>query len=198
MTKAMSLSNEDSKWLKRGRQRAAVAQALKKPMTASEICAAARQRAPRLQLRDVWLLMRQMGERGLAMPLNERSNNGRLYALTDQGREAVTLAFHVSISALAATVDWRLYSWVVRSRLRRRVLQGLAQLENLHLEPQTGSGIRKFIRSSHPVALTHVLQAVRELADKKLITCVGVTRLRACKLYRLSPLGSAVAQELQR
>jgi len=66
----MSLSNEHSDWLKRGTQRTAVARVLRKPMTASEICAAAREFAPRLQLRDVWFLMRQMAERGLARPLN--------------------------------------------------------------------------------------------------------------------------------
>jgi len=194
----MSLSNEDSQWLKRGKQRAAVAQALRKPMTASEICAAARELAPRLQLRDVWFLMRQLSERGLAVPLNERSNNGRLYALTDKGRTAVALAFNVSIPELAATVDWRLYSWVARSRIRQRVLLGLARLENLSQEPQTATNIRKFILSSYPVGLNPVLQAVRELAVKELITCVGVTRVRACKLFRVSPLGHAVVHEFQR
>ena len=81
VTKLMSLTNNNSDWLKRGKQRAAVAQALQKPMTASELCAAARELAPCLQLRDVWFLMRQMEARGLAVPLNERSNSGRLYAL---------------------------------------------------------------------------------------------------------------------
>ena len=194
----MSLSNEDSQWLKRGKQRAAVARALKKPMTASEICAAAKELTPRLQLRDVWFLMRQMGERGLAVPLNERSNNGRLYALTEKGRKAVALAFNISIPEQARTVDWRLYSWVARARIRRRVLLGLAQLENLYLEPQTASSIRKFIRANNPVGLNPVIRAVRELADKKLVICVGVTRLRACKLYNVSQIGHAVVHEFQR
>ena len=167
-------------------------------MTASELCAAARELAPCLQLRDVWFLMRQMGARGLAVPLNERSNSGRLYALTDKGRKAVAVAFSVSIPALPGTVDWRLYSWVVRARIRRRVLLGLAQMENQRLEPQTASSIRKFIRSDYPVGLNPVIRAVRELAGKKLITGVGVTRLRACKLYRLTPTGHAIVEQVQR
>ena len=198
VTKLMSLTNNNSDWLKRGKQRAAVAQALKKPMTASEICAAARELAPCLQLRDVWFLMRQMGARGLAVPLNERSNSGRLYALTDKGRKAVAVAFNLSIPALPRTVDWRLYSWVVRARIRRRVLLGLARMGNQRLEPQTASSIRKFIRSDYPVGLNPVIRAVRELAEKKLITGVGVTRLRGCKLHRLTPTGHAIVQQLQR
>jgi hypothetical protein len=198
VTKLMSLTNNYSDWLKRGKQRAAVAQALKKPMTASELCAAARELAPRLQLRDVWFLMRQMAERGLAAPLNERSNSGRLYALTDKGRRAVAVAFNVFIPAMPATVDWRLYSWVVRARIRRRVLLGLAQMETQLQEPQTASRCRRFIRSNYPFGLNPVIRAVRELADKKLITCVGVTRLRGCKLYQLTAAGRWIVEQLKR
>ena len=117
----MSLRNNNADWLKRGTQRAAVARVLRKPMTAVEICDAARQWAPRLQLRDVWFLMRQMADKGLALPLNERSNCGRLYALTDAGRLAVVRAFAISIEPSPSGVDWKLYSWVVRARIRQRI-----------------------------------------------------------------------------
>jgi len=190
--------NNDSHWLQRGKQRAAAAQALRKPMTASEICAAARERAPRLQLRDVWFLMRQMGARGLAVPLNARSNSGRLYALTDKGRKAVAQAFNVPIPALPAAVNWRLYSWVVKARIRRCVLLGLAQMESQRGEPQTASRLRKFICSRYPVGLNPVIRAVRELTDQRLITCVGVTRLRGCKLYQLTPAGGQILEQLKR
>lgn len=194
----MSLSNEHSDWLRRGRQRAAVARVLRKPMTASEICAAAREFAPRLQLRDVWFLMRQMAARGLAKPLNKRSNNGRLYGLTDTGAKAVATAFDLDVPAPSESLDWRRYAWVVRARILKRVLLGLAQMETRSPEGHTASSIRKFIRADYPVGLNPVLRAVRELADKKLIASVGVTKLRSCKLYRLTPSGRAIVRQLQR
>lgn len=165
-------------------------------MTAVEICEAARQWAPRLQLRDVWLIMRQMAERGLALPLNERSNCGRLYALTDAGRRAVRAAFDVSIPPLSESIDWKLYSWVVRARIRKRVLLGMAQMEARSPDSHTATEIRKHVTTDYPVGLNPVLRTVRELADKKLIACVGTTKLRACKLHRLSPTGKAVAEQL--
>ena len=61
----------------------------------------------------------------------------------------------------------------------------------------TASSIRKFIRPDYPVGLNPVLRAVRELAAKKLITCVGTTKQRSCKLYRLTPLGRAIVRQLQ-
>lgn len=194
----MSLENSYSIWLRRGKQRAAVARVLRKPMTAVEICDAARFWAPRLQLRDVWFLMRQMAQRGLALPLNERSNNGRLYALTGLGRRAVASAFDVPIPPITCDVDWKLYSWVVRARIRKRVLLGLSRMEMRNSEGETASSIRRYICHDYPVGLNPVIRALRELAGRHLIACVGVTPLRSCKLYRLTPLGSSIIGQLQR
>jgi len=63
VTKLMSITRNDVPWLQRGTQRAAVAQALREPRTGTEICAATRELSPRIQLRDVWHLLRQMQER---------------------------------------------------------------------------------------------------------------------------------------
>ena len=192
----MSLQNNYNEWLKAGKQRAAVARVLRKPMTALEICDAARQWAPRLQLRDVWFLMRQMIDKNLALALNERSNNGRLYALTDAGRRAVKAAFGVSIPPLSESIDWKLYSWVVRSRTRKRVLLGMAQVEGRSPDGCTATQLYKHLRTNHLVGLNPVFHAVRDLAKKKLLICVGTTKVRACKIFRLSPIGNDVVELL--
>jgi hypothetical protein len=44
--------------------------------------------------------------------------------------------------------------------------------------------------------LNNVLGAVRELAAKKLITCVGTAKRRVCKLYRLGKPGNAIVRAL--
>ena len=193
----MSLPNNNADWLKRGKQRAAAARVLCKPMTAVEICETARTWAPKLQLRDVWFLMRQMADKGLALPLNEHSNNGRLYALTDPGRRAVAEAFDVSVAPRSTSIDWKVYSWVARARIRKRVLLGMAQMEGHSHDGQTASHIRKFIRTDYPVGLNPVIRAVRELANKQLISCVGATTVRGCKLYRLSPTGKHIVGQLR-
>jgi hypothetical protein len=196
VTELMSLLNNNADWLKRGKQRAAVARVLRKPMTAVEICDAAREWAPKLQLRDVWFLMRQVADKGLALPLNERSNNGRLYALTDEGRTAVATAFDVLIEPLPRAINWRIYSWVVRARIRKQVLLGMAQWEAHSHDGVTASQLRKFLLAEHPLALNPTIRAVRELAAKDLLTCVGTTKMRGCKLYRLSPMGWRIVEQL--
>jgi DNA-binding PadR family transcriptional regulator len=63
--------------------------------------------------------------------------------------------------------------------------------------PPTATEIRKHIHAKYTAGLNPVLHAVRELADKQLIACVGVTPVRACKLYRLTPSGRAIVKQLQ-
>ena len=172
----MSHTGDDTAWLKNGSQRAAVARVLRKPMTGTEICAAARAFNSHIQLRDVWHLLRQMQRRGLVQCFNPRLVTGRLYSLTARGRTAVQMAFGFSIASPSKSIDWKLYSWVVRARIRKRVLLCIAQVEAHRSDGQTGAQIGKHIRAEYPVGLNPVLGAVRELAGRKLITCVGTTR----------------------
>ncbi|HEV2354367.1 MAG TPA: hypothetical protein VGR89_08995, partial [Puia sp.] len=78
----MLRQRDDTAWLERGSQRAAVARVLRKPMTGTEICAAARAFNSHIQLRDVWHLLRQMKRHALVQCFNPRLVTGRLYLLT--------------------------------------------------------------------------------------------------------------------
>jgi hypothetical protein len=84
----------------------------------------------------------------------------------------------------------------VRARIRKRVLLGMARVEAHSFDGHTASQIRNLIRAEYPVGLNSVLGAVRELAAKKLITCVGTTEGRACKLYRLDKSGNEIVRAL--
>ena len=194
----MSRERDDTGWLKRGTQRQAVAQALRKPMTTKEICVATRVHSPRLQLRDVWYLLKEMGERGLFHCHNPRLVTGRLYELTADGRAAVAQAFGVQIPASPENIDWRKYSWVVRAKVRRFTLMGLADLETRTHESQTATAVRKHLRTEHPVALNPVLRALKELLRLGLIREAGVTRKRSCRLYQLTPAGRRIVEQLRR
>jgi DNA-binding PadR family transcriptional regulator len=193
----MSLTRNDVPWLKRGSQRAAIAQALRKPMTGTEICAIARTCNPRIQLRDVWHLLRQMQEREMVYCINPRLVTGRLYALTERGRDEVHAAFGVVIAVPPENVDWRKYSWVVRAKIRRLVLAALEELEVKTHAAQTATAIRKFLRTENAVGLNPVIRAIKDLVKLGLVQQDGVTDERSCKLYRLTKMGRRIRHQIQ-
>lgn len=192
----MSLTRNDVPWLKRGRQRAAVARVLRKPMTGTEICAAAQTVNPHIQLRDVWQLLRQMQDREIVYCINPRLVTGRLYALTARGRAAVRAAFGIPVTMPPSNLDWRKYSWVVRARVRRLTLMALGQLEAKTNAPQTATAIRKHLRTEHPVGLNPVIRALKDLLRLRMIRQAGVTEERACRLYWLTRMGHRILDQL--
>jgi len=194
----MSLERNDVPWLRRGRQRAAVARVIRKPVTAKEICIAARALSPRIQLRDVWHLLKEMRERNLVTCHNPRLVTGRLYELTYRGGAAATAAFGVVIPPVPINIDWRKYSWVERAKLRRLTLSGLAELEARTGGSQTATAIRKHLRSEHPVGLNPVVRAVKDLLGLGLVREAGRTRKRGSKLYRLTAAGERIVEQLKR
>jgi len=191
----MSHTRDDTAWLRRGTQRAAVARVLRKPMTGTEICAAARGFNSHIQLRDVWHLLRQMERRGLVQCLNPRLVTGRLYLLTARGRAAVKEAFSISIPRPPANIDWRKYSWVARAKIRRLTLVSLGRLEEKTGSPQTVTAICKHLERS--VLLNIVIRAIKDLLKLGLFQPVGVTEERQWKLYRLTRMGRRVLSQLQ-
>jgi DNA-binding PadR family transcriptional regulator len=191
----MSHTRDDTAWLQRGRQRAAVARVLRKPMTGTEICAAAKVFNSHIQLRDVWHLLRQMEQRRLVQCFNPRLVTGRLYLLTPRGRAAVKEAFSISISRPPSNIDWQKYSRVVRAKIRRLTLISLGRLEEKTGRPQTATAIRKHLERS--VNLNIVIRAIKDLLKLGLFQSVGMTEERQWKLYRLTRMGRRVLNQLQ-
>lgn len=194
VTKLMLHKGDDTAWILRGRQRAAVARVLRKPMTGTEICAEARRFNTHIQLRDVWHLLRQMQRRRLVQCLNPRLVTGRLYGLTPLGREAVQKAFAITIPMPPANLDWRKYSWVVRAKIRRLTLLSLANLEAKTAGPQTATSIRKYLE--RPVNLNMVIRAIKDLVKLGLIQKAGLTEYRQWQLYRLTGMGRRILKQL--
>lgn len=167
-------------------------------MTGTEICAAARALAPHIQLRDVWHLLREMQERSLVTCHNPRLVTGRLYEHTARGRAAVAVAFGIAIPTARDGVDWRGYSWVVRAKVRRLTLLGLATLERKSGESQTATAVRKHLCTEHPIGLDRVVPALKELLRLGLVREAGVTHKGCCKLYQLTPAGRRIVEQLKR
>ncbi len=189
----MSLLKDDVPWMKRGRQRSTVAHVLRKPMTTTEICAAVRRLNPHIQLRDIWYLMQQMQERGLAECLNPQACTGKVYALTGKGRRAVAAASGMKALPPVPGVDWRLYGWVARGRIRRGVLEELTR--SWVTDGATASEIRRRLRDRCPVGLNPTVRALKELAQAKLVKAQHDEQGRRGKEYRLTRRGAVIAQQ---
>jgi DNA-binding MarR family transcriptional regulator len=110
----------------------------------------------------------------------------------------VALAFGVEIPIPKENIDWRRYSWVVRAKVRRLTLLGLAELEARNRAGQTATAIRKHLRREHPVGLNPVARALKELLRLGLVKEAGVTRKRCCRLYQMTPAGRRIVEQLKR
>lgn len=163
-------------------------------MTGAQICVEARRFNPKIQLRDVWFVLLQMQRRGLTVCLNPTQVTGRLYSLTDSGHAAVASAFSITLPGIAADVDWKKYSFVVRGKVRRMTLQTLASLVNLTGEPQTATRIRQRLNA---VGFNQVMRAIKELKSAGLIQQAGVTDERCLKLYRVTPAAHKILASMK-
>lgn len=175
------------KWLRRGRQRRAIAQVLIKPMTAKEICNAASDINDRIRLRDVWFVVRQMIQNNLATCLNPQDTTGRLYFLTEEGRQAVQNTFGIAVEPIAQDLDWHQYAFVKRARTRQWILLTLAKPRFELPGEATAAKIRRHISDVFfPIGLNPVLRALKSLTDACLISCAGTTTKRHLKVYQLT------------
>lgn len=191
----MSLHNNNVEWVRRGRQRAALVQALRRPMTASELCRAAQPLNPRIQLRDVWFLMGQLRKRRLVVCLNPKHTTGKLYTLTPRGRAVASEAFGLPMAAAPTGINWPTYAKVVRAKVRKLVL-----LELSRLPPGTAATatvIRKRLRAQHAIALNPAIRALKDLKQLGLVHAEPASLSDRRWVYRLTPAGLRIARVLE-
>ena len=191
----MSLHNSNVEWVRRGRQRAALVQALRRPMTASELCRAAQPLNPHIQLRDVWFLMGQLRKRGLVVCLNPKHSTGKLYTLTPRGRTIASEAFGLPMAAAPTGINWATYAKVVRAKVRKLVLLELSRLSGG--TTATATVIRKRLRAQHAIALNPALRALKDLRQLGLVHAEPASDSDRRWVYRLTPAGLRIALILQ-
>jgi len=165
-------------------------------MIQAEIFRAARPSSPRVQLRDIWLILREMEERRLVACLNPRMATGKLYTLTRSGRRATAAAFGVQIQAEDSRIDWRKYAWVARARIRKKVLLEVAGLPGD--SPATAATIRKKLNAHYPIGLSPTIRALKELAHRGLLRIEQLETGAGHKAYRLTKAGRAIVTQLNR
>ena len=173
-----------------------VAQVLKKPMTGSEIRNAARPLSSRLQLRDVWHLMRGFQSRGLVKCLNPEEKTGKLYHLTEFGCEVVQCAYSIVVHPVPTDIDWMIYSRIARAKTRRWVLSELARPRLDGKQSLTATEIRRGLLERYPLGINPTIRALQELLGDRLVGVIGVTKKRQQKLYRISKAGEIVNRQI--
>ncbi len=181
-------------WIKRGCQRRAVVDVLKRPMTASQILNSAKRMAPRIQLRDLWLILKQMGQRDLVICQNPGVGNGKLFYPSCRlrkltGSDAGKLMRHADK-----------YSWLCRGHLRLAVCLILWDSRYRHAKGLTPSEIRKVGGDAIRAGMNSVIRTVGELHTKGIV-CSQTAGKRTCRrCFSLTQdgerlIGSAFDQE---
>jgi len=184
----------DLQWVRRGRQKRAVAQMLRRPMTASEICRFVQPLDPHLQLRDVWFLMRQFIGRGLVRCLNPDRFTGKVYAWSEYGQRVAAVGFNLAIAPCLEGVDWQRYALVVRARLRKLLL--LELLRPLAAKWRTASALRKRLLDKHPVGLNSTLRALKELEHLGLVRSAALRSDPRHKAYQATFRGRRIGEQM--
>jgi DNA-binding PadR family transcriptional regulator len=147
--------------------------------------------APQTQLRDLWLHLRQLESRGLVVRLSPNLTTGKVYALTDLGREVIKQAFGVETPPAPARIHWRSYSLVARAKVRRLVLWEIGRAHVLVDQLKTASRIRKNLLDTHPLGLNAVLRVMKELQSLNLIA-FQIGSFRNEKVYHLTRRGKRI------
>jgi DNA-binding PadR family transcriptional regulator len=186
----------DVTWIRRGRQKSAVAQVLRRPMTPSEIWQAARSHNRHIQLRDVWFILREGTRRGLMRRLGRREVTGKVYYWTDHGRAVLGSTFAIALPPPPQGITWAKYSLVMRSKMRRLVLLELAQMHLIGDRAKTAARVRQSLKEKYPVSLNSVIRALKELRSSKLVDACSEAEKRGQKVYRLSGSGERITTML--
>ena len=182
-----NLPNEE--WIKRGCQRRAVVAVLKRPMTASQILREAKGIAPRIQLRDLWLILTEMRRRDLVACLNPEIGNGKVFSPTPllrkglKNREARILR------------DPDTYAWFYRGALRVAMCRTILGAQCRFPKGMTPSEIRKVGYQIRNTSKNAVLRGLGELRRKKLIVGELDGRRSSIRRYRLTDKGGRLLRE---
>ena len=179
-----NLPNEE--WIKRGCQRRAVVAVLKRPMTTSQILESAKSLAPRIQLRDLWLILKQMQERGLVACLNPDMGNGKLFC-----PEGILNTSSKTINPFAKH-DPDLCSWLHRGSVRREILGIIVSLKYANPAGSTPSEIRVGGARTLGLGKNSVLRAVNELTERRLVKVAPARKRCRQKSYMPTEIGGRV------
>ena len=175
----------------RGNQQLAVAQSLLFPMSPMQILETARLRAPKIRLRDVSFILRTMERDGFVSCLTQTAVTARIYYWTEKGRRLCKQLVERSPPPLRKDIDWQLYSFVLRGTVRHLVFKTLTASA-----PLTATDIKHTLAHSHPMSLSQIIRALRELERAGLASSVTKRKPRR-RAFSLTQLAESLGQYFQ-
>lgn len=192
----MEKKKELIRWVKRGRQKKAIAQVVRKPMTPIEICEAATKISSNIRLCDVMQLLRGFEKKRLVYCLNPHRSTGKLYFPTLLGSQVVCQAFCMMVEEIPIKINWKKYSFVVRGKSRRMILtefvkSGFSESKGISI-PE----IRSRLKGHYPVGTNVIVRVVNELEKVALLKCVGTKRNGKSRLYSITEEGKEIVTQL--
>ena len=193
----MEAAEELKRWLFKSARRTAVARVLVRPMTPLEILTQYRLSRPGAKLRDVSLLLRQLRGRDLVYCMNPRDVCGRIYWLTVKGMRVHSLAFGPHVCSWPDRIDWNMYCYVARGKVRRHALCEVCKLWQRNPHGTSAAQIRKSLRDrSYSCNLNVVIRALKELRQKKLLASHAPEKGPYQQLYVPTQMGEAIAGQM--
>ncbi len=186
------------RWVKRGCEKSSLIRILRKPMTPIEICETAAEFSPRILLPDVIHLLREFEIRRLVYCLNPAQKTRKLYVLTELGKAVAFQAVRVSHVEEPEDIDWVKYSFVVRAKDRRIVLEEIGRPTPMDKGGKTVVEIRERLRDKYPIGIYMVHQVVKELLSVGLIESVGTIRKGRTRLYEITEEGMRILDQLKK
>jgi len=179
----------------RGCQEEAFARALQRPMTSTEIFLVMKRLGSKARRWDVSALLKRLTKRGLVRCVTRVGATGNVFFWTELGK-AVPLSFGVQLQENAEDIDWKAYSSVVRSKIRRMIIMRLNTL------PTTASGMtaeelrRTVSTPRHSIGLRSITRGLNVLQARRLVEIVGHRKVGNRKVYHVTEEGRRIAAQL--
>lgn len=184
-------------WLLRGKQRRAVAQALQGVMSGIQLWKVTVGVVPKMALRDMGVILKDMQHRGLCVCLNPDARSGRLFAPTPLGEEIFQFTFpNRPASAPMPCVEPMQLAQLLRARVRRAVFEAIACPPLSGPSSNSASRIKRRLRETCPITLNQAIRSVTELERFGMIRTLP--KENRYHTYALTPAGEDLVAFLQK
>lgn len=187
----------DLNWMKRGKQKQAIFQSIRYPMSPSEILKTAKKINPKITFGDVSNIIRQAERKGIIYCLTPIRLTGRIYFLTQEGRKEVNKAYDLKIKKEGTGIDWHRYADIAAGRTRRDILHALYGVRIQNGPSLTLAQIRRKVNKIYPITLNQTLDSMHSLMKNGTARISGYTKKRNSKQYELTDQGMRMAEYLE-
>lgn len=134
---------------------------------------------------DLRHILRDFEKSGVAVCLNPECQTGRLYVQASALHEMLISRDQIDLCAK-----------ISRAKTRLAVLEEVANKRMRGQHPLTATEIRKQLNEHYPLSLNHVIAALKNLREHRLVEIIDHTNRRNLKIYQITPLGKTILNHI--